>query len=92
MKAPEDTGSPQEADITAGEGCELVSAPMTASVFQIAVQPGQKVAAGERLIVLDAMKTEIVVAAPSAGVVEEVRCVSGKLVHAGQPLIILRIV
>jgi urea carboxylase len=63
---------------------------MTASVFQIAVEPGERVAAGARLVVLDAMKTEIVIASSTAGVVEEIRCAPGKLVHAGQTLVVLR--
>jgi urea carboxylase len=63
---------------------------MTASVFQIAVEPGQRVIAGAKLVVLDAMKTEIVIASPAAGIVEEVRCVPGKLVLAGQVLVVLR--
>jgi urea carboxylase len=72
------------------EGCEAVNSPMTASVFQIAVELGQKVSAGARLVVLDAMKTEIVIASSAAGIVEEIRCTPGKLVHAGQALVILR--
>jgi len=63
---------------------------MTASVFQVAVDPGQRVGAGAKLIVLDAMKTEIVLSSPVAGVVEEVRCSPGKLVYAGQALVVLR--
>jgi urea carboxylase len=63
---------------------------MTASVFQIAVEIGERVAAGARLVVLDAMKTEIVIASSSAGVVDEIRCAPGKLVHAGQALVVLR--
>jgi urea carboxylase len=72
------------------EGCEAVNSPMTASVFQIAVEPGQHVHVGTKLLVLDAMKTEIVIAAPAAGVVEEIRCSPGKLVQAGQSLVVLR--
>jgi urea carboxylase len=71
-------------------GCEAVSAPMTASVFQIAVEPGQQVAAGQKLLVLDAMKIELVIAAPIAGVIEETLCQIGQLVSAGQQLAILR--
>jgi urea carboxylase len=73
------------------EGCEGVSSPVTASIFQIAVEKGQRVTEGQKLIVLDAMKTEIVIAAPTAGVVHEIRCAPGKLVHAGQALVVLRI-
>jgi len=42
------------------------------------------------LVVLDAMKTEIVIASSAAGVVEQIRCAPGKLVHAGQTLVVLR--
>jgi len=75
----------------AEEGCEAVSAPMTASVFQIAVEPGQHVAAGQKLIVLDAMKMELSIGAPAAGIVERILCQSGQMVSAGQQLAILRL-
>jgi urea carboxylase len=73
------------------EGWEAVSAPMTASVFQIAVEPGQRVEAGEKLIVLDAMKTELTIGSPAAGVIEKILCQSGQMVSAGQQLAILRV-
>ena len=64
--------------------------PIAASVWNIAVEAGQKVEAGQRLIVLEAMKTEIAVVAPSAGVVEKLTCTPGALVWAGQVLLFLR--
>jgi len=87
--------APEMPDLDDGEakiadGCVAVSAPMTASVFQIAVEVGQTVMAGAKLIVLDAMKTEIMIAAPTAGVIEEILCAPGKLVMAGQSLVVLR--
>jgi urea carboxylase len=72
-------------------GCEAVRSPMTASVWQIAVEPGQRVGAGERVIVLEAMKMEFVVVAPAAGVVEVVHCARGGIVTAGQNLATLRV-
>jgi urea carboxylase len=89
----DDTSEPLESYLEQGaidESCKAVQAPMTASIFQVAVEPGQRVGAGTKLIVLDAMKTEIVVTSPIAGVVEEIRCAPGKLVHAGQTLVVLR--
>lgn len=71
------------------DGCEAVHAPMTASVFQIAAEPGQRVHAGQKLLVLDAMKTEMVIAAPSGGVVRQLLCRAGQMVSAGQQLAIL---
>jgi urea carboxylase len=72
------------------EGCEGVSSPLTASIFQIAVRKGQTVDSGEKLIVLDAMKTEIVIPSHIAGVVEDVHCELGAVVNAGQLLISIR--
>ncbi len=71
------------------DGCEAVHAPMTASVFQVAAEPGQRVHAGQKLLVLDAMKTEMVIAAPAGGVVRELLCKAGQMVSAGQQLAIL---
>ena len=76
-------------DLAVPEGCEAVHAPMTASVFQIAAEPGQRVSAGQKLVVLDAMKTELVIAAPTAGVVRDLLCKAGQMVSAGQQLAIL---
>jgi urea carboxylase len=72
------------------EGCRPVRAPVTASVWNIAVEPGQRVEAGQKLIVLEAMKMEIAVSAPWAGTIETLNCAQGALVSAGQHLITLR--
>jgi urea carboxylase len=92
VNTPSESSEVDPSEEAVGEGCEAVNSPMTASVFQIAVEPGQRVAAGAKLLVLDAMKTEIVIASPVAGVVEEIRCAPGKLVHAGQALVVVRVV
>lgn len=78
------------ADEEVPAGCEAVISPMTASVFQISVEPGQHVSAGQKLVVLDAMKIEMAIAAPISGVVEKVLCQSGQMVSAGQQLAIVR--
>jgi urea carboxylase len=72
------------------DGCRPIRSPITASVWTVAVEAGQRVELGEKLLVLEAMKTEIVVAAPSAGVIEKLNCGPGSLVYAGQQLIALR--
>ncbi len=84
-----DEGDAPEVAAETPPGMKTVDAPMTASVFQVAVEVGQRVEAGERVVVLDAMKTEIVIAASAAGVVREIRCAAGKLVHAGQSLVLM---
>lgn len=82
---------PEPAERSVPEGCEAVIAPMTASVFQVAAQPGQHVAAGDKLLVLDAMKIEMVIATPVGGVVRELLCNPGQMVSAGQQLAIVEI-
>jgi urea carboxylase len=72
------------------EGCEAVYAPTTASVFQISVEAGQPVSAGDKVVVLDAMKTELLVTAPAGGTIEQVFCKPGGLVNAGQMLMMIR--
>jgi urea carboxylase len=72
------------------EGCEVVTSPTTASVFQVSAEPGEHVAAGQKLVVLDAMKIEMVIVAPMGGVVERIFCQSGQIVSAGQQLAIIR--
>lgn len=77
-------------DAAVPHGCDPVRSPITASVWNIAVQPGQRVRAGQRLLLLEAMKMEVAVSAPCAGIIEEVRCSLGSIVNAGQNLVVLR--
>jgi urea carboxylase len=83
------TPAPESEDVVP-DGCRPIRSPITASVWTVAVEAGQRVELGEKLLVLEAMKTEIVVVAPSAGVIEKLNCVPGTLVYAGQPLMALR--
>ena len=53
----------------------------------MAVAAGARVAAGDRLIVLETMKMETPVVAPHAGTVVAICCAPGNLVRAGQTLV-----
>jgi biotin carboxyl carrier protein len=64
-----------------------LAAPMPATVRSVLVGPGDRVAAGQTLIVLEAMKMELPLRAPADGVVAVVRCAPGELVQAGVPLV-----
>ena len=77
-------------DLQTPEGCRPVRSPIGASVWTIGVEAGQRVEAGQKLLVLEAMKTEIVVVAPSAGTVERLHCAQGSLVSSGQILLAFR--
>lgn len=74
------------------EGCIVVPSPMASSVWKVLVEPGQSVEAGELLLVLSAMKIEVTVTAPQAGIVQEVRTKPDALVMHGQDLVILKTV
>jgi len=62
---------------------------ISGSVWKVLVQPGQLVAAGESLLVVESMKMEIPVEAPQAGTVREVLVAEGEVVADGQWLITL---
>jgi biotin carboxyl carrier protein len=64
-----------------------LEAPMPGTVLRVEVAPGDAVAAGRTLVVLEAMKMELAVAAPAAGTVEAVNVRPGELVSRGQPLV-----
>jgi len=87
---PAQEGRAEAAPDAVPDGCRSVNSPVTASVWNVAVEAGERVAAGQKLIVLEAMKMEIAVAAPSAGTVEMLNCAAGALVSAGQRLVTLR--
>jgi acetyl/propionyl-CoA carboxylase alpha subunit/acetyl-CoA carboxylase carboxyltransferase component len=62
-------------------------APLPASVAQIHVRPGQRVAAGARLLTLEAMKMETAVESPLAGTVRAVHVRPASQVAAGEVMI-----
>ena len=64
-----------------------LSAPMPATVIAVNVAPGQEVAEGDVLVLLEAMKMELPIKAPYAGRVKSIACVEGELVPAGVPLL-----
>ncbi len=63
---------------------------MPGRVVAIDVQTGQRVQAGQRLAVTEAMKMEHAVCAPHDGVVSELLCAVGEAVAQGQPLLRLQ--
>jgi len=64
-----------------------VLAPMPGLLVDVAVQPGQKVQAGERVAVIEAMKMENVLFAPADGVVAKVLAAKGESLAVDQPIV-----
>ena len=71
---------------TQAEGGRL-TAPMPGKVVSFAVKPGDKVAKGQALAVMEAMKMEHTIAAPADGTVEELLFAPGDQVTEGAELL-----
>jgi len=65
----------------------FVLSPMPGLLVQVAVQPGQKVQAGERVAVIEAMKMENVLFAAADGVVAKVLASQGESLVVDQPIV-----
>ncbi|MBT8451262.1 MAG: biotin carboxylase [Deltaproteobacteria bacterium] len=70
-------------------GLFSVRAPMQAVVISVRAEVGRTVAAGQTLLILEAMKMEHVVAAEQSGVVREVLVEADAMVAAGDSLVVL---
>ena len=82
-------------DVTAPGGAGLrarhdemaLASPMPASVTMVGARPGQRVSQGDVLVMLEAMKMELLIRAPHDGTVKSVACSVGDLVQPGIPLV-----
>ncbi len=66
---------------------KYVLSPMPGLLVDVAVQPGQKVQAGERVAVIEAMKMENVLFAAADGVVGKVLAAKGESLVVDQPIV-----
>ncbi len=73
----------------AGQAPGAVTAPLPGLVVAVKVEVGQAVAAGQVLMVLEAMKMENDITAPAAGVVKEILVEPGTTVAGGQALAVI---
>jgi len=73
----------------AGSGDGLVTAPMHGRVLELLVAPGERVARGQRLAVLEAMKMEHTLTAPCDGVVAEIAVEADHQVVEGAKIMLI---
>jgi propionyl-CoA carboxylase alpha chain len=73
----------QESEVAPGG----LNAPMPGLILDVRVSAGQHVEAGETLVVMEAMKMEHVISAPSTGTVGEVLVSEDRQVDNGAPLL-----
>jgi len=70
-------------------GQTSVDSHIAGNLWQVQVEVGQRVDAGEPLVILESMKMEIPVLAPCSGIVREIRVQPGSAVRAGQRVVVL---
>jgi biotin carboxyl carrier protein len=67
-----------------------VRAIIPGRVVSVAVEAGDTVVAGQRLLAVEAMKMENELRSPRAGIVERVAAAVGQTVELGDPLVVIR--
>ncbi|MBN7822061.1 sodium-extruding oxaloacetate decarboxylase subunit alpha [Bowmanella yangjiangensis] len=77
---------PQTASVHAGE---TLNAPLAGNIVKLLVKPGQQVAKGDVVLIMEAMKMETEVRAAHDGTVTELLVSDGDAVQSGQPLMML---
>ncbi|MBI6681976.1 urea carboxylase [Pseudomonas viridiflava] len=70
-------------------GQQGIDSHIAGNLWQVQVKPGDRVEAGDVLVVLESMKMEIPVIAPVGGIVRDVRVQPGSAVRAGQRVVVL---
>jgi acetyl/propionyl-CoA carboxylase alpha subunit len=74
---------------TAHQSDGMVFAPMPGLIVSVSVQTGEAVKEGQKLLVLEAMKTQQSFASPFDGTVEKVEAEAGTQVNEGDLLVIV---
>ncbi|MDC0055159.1 sodium-extruding oxaloacetate decarboxylase subunit alpha [Pseudomonadota bacterium] len=65
---------------------EVIAAPLGGNIFRVIIAEGESVDADSTILILEAMKMETEIKAPSAGVVEKIFVKPGDMVKPGTPL------
>ena len=66
-----------------------IAAEMVANVWKVVVAPGDEVADGDTLVILESMKMEIPVVTEQAGRVAELRVTEGDVVQEGDVIAVI---
>ncbi len=64
-----------------------ITSNMAGTVFKVLVQPGQSVAEGDDVVILESMKMEVPVSAEESGTVKRVAVTEGDFVNEGDLLV-----
>ena len=85
-----DTRTAQKRPKADPENLHHLGSPMPGRVVQVLVKPGQDVAKGDTVVLLEAMKMETTVIAPRSGGVGEIHVASGEIVDAGDLIMVYK--
>jgi urea carboxylase len=85
----EEVGPDVGEDAPLGAGQHGIDSHIAGNLWQVQVETGSTVKAGDVLVILESMKMEIPLTAPRDGVVREVRVQPGSPVRAGQRVVVL---
>lgn len=80
--------APVSAPVSLASG-ETVSAPMPGNIIRVDIKEGDKVKAGQVLVILEAMKMENEIVAPKDGTVAQIVTSKGAVVETGSPLVVI---
>ncbi|UTF59385.1 urea carboxylase [Gilvimarinus sp. DA14] len=78
-----------ESELDLADGDTLVDSSVSGSVWQVLVEEGDTVEAGQTLLILESMKMEINIPAPVSGTVKQVLKSTGGAVKPGQSLVVI---
>jgi urea carboxylase len=84
FEEPDAPPAPEEAPLPAG--ARGIAAPVPGSVWQVLVHPGDKIAVGQAVMIVESMKMEVRVLASANGTIESIAAAPGQVVRAGQRL------
>jgi urea carboxylase len=87
--APVDASPDETAALALADGEIAIESHVHGVVWQLSATEGEHVQAGQTLLVLEFMKTELTITAATAGRVTRVLCREGAQVAAGQALLVI---
>jgi pyruvate carboxylase subunit B len=77
---------PKDAEAPGVSETHTVESPLPGLVLKRTKKPGDKVAVGETVLVIESMKMENPINSPYSGIIQEILIMQGDQIEAGQPL------
>jgi len=89
MDAPAEEIKDEE-EVVIPDGCHTLDSPVTGSIWKIDAQAGARIASGDSVLILEAMKMEVALETDDDIEIIEILAVEGASVKAGQALVIVK--